>query len=31
MLLSGYKPQNEEDLNWVFAVSEKSPAFHLKK
>lgn len=31
MILSGYKPQNEEDLNWVFAVSEKSPAFHLKK
>lgn len=31
MLLCGYKPKSVEDLNWVFGISEKSPALNVKK
>ena len=27
MLLCGFEPDNEDDLNWCFRISEKSPAF----
>lgn len=31
MLKSGYKVQNESELNWVFNISEKSPIIKRKK
>lgn len=27
MLLEGFQPVNERDLNWYFCISQKSPAF----
>lgn len=31
MLLCGYEPKDQEELNWVFGISEKSPALNIKK
>ncbi len=31
MLLCGYLPRNVEDLNWIFQISEKSPALTVKR
>ena len=30
MLECGFKPCNHEDKNWIFAISEKSPATQMR-
>ena len=30
MLIEGYHPVKENELNWVFCISQKSPAFREK-
>lgn len=31
MLEAGYQPANPMDLNWVFSISKRSPAFDVYK